>query len=75
LFGVTKFIWLFGLFLVFLHAKIICTKMTYNPFSKSFSFKKNIFWPVTFGNTSSDNSLEKKGAGRKPVSRLNTVDT
>jgi hypothetical protein len=75
LFGVTKFIWLFGFFLAFFHAKIICTKMTYHPFSKPFSFKKNIFWSVTFGNTSADKSLEKKGAGTKPVSRLTTVDT
>jgi hypothetical protein len=29
---------LFYFFLAFLHAKIICTKMTYHPFSKSFSF-------------------------------------
>jgi hypothetical protein len=70
--GITKFFWLF---LVFLHAKIICTKMTYHPFSKSFSFKKNIFWSVTFGNTSANKSLEKKGVGRKPVSQLNMVDT
>jgi hypothetical protein len=73
--GVTKFIWLFGFFLAFLHAKIISTKMTYHPFSKSFSFKKMIFWSVTLGNNSADKILEKKGAGHKPVSRLNTVDT
>jgi hypothetical protein len=61
--GVTKFIWLFGFFLAFLHAKVISTKMTYHPFSKSFSFKKNIFWSVTFGDTAADKSLEKKRRG------------
>jgi hypothetical protein len=50
-------------------------KMTYHPFSKSFYFKKNIFWSVIFGNTSADKSLEKKGVGRKPISQLNTVET
>ena len=43
------FIWLasqksFGFFLAFLHAKIICAKITYHPFSKSSSFKKNVFF-------------------------------
>jgi hypothetical protein len=65
----------FGFLLAFLHANIISTKMTYHTFSKLFSFMKNIFWSVTFGDNSADKSLDKKGAGRKPVSRLNTVDT
>jgi hypothetical protein len=42
--------------------------MTYHPFSKSFSFKKNVFLSVTFGYISAAKSLEKKGASRKPVS-------
>jgi hypothetical protein len=47
-------------FLAFLHAKIICTKITCNLFSKSFSFKKNAFWPVAFGNISAAKILGKK---------------
>ena len=50
----------FGFFLPFLHAKIICTKITYHPFSKSFSFRKNVFWSVTFGSISAAKSLGKK---------------
>jgi hypothetical protein len=74
--GVTKFIWLFGFFLAFLHVKIISTKMTYHPFSKSFSFKKNIFGQLHLALLLSvDKSLENKGAGHKPLRRLNTVDT
>jgi len=38
--GIGKLICLFGFFLAFLHAKIICTKITYHFFSKSFSFKR-----------------------------------
>jgi hypothetical protein len=37
--------------------------MTYDPFSKSLLFKKNIFCSVTFGNTSADKSLENKRRG------------
>ena len=37
----------FAFFVVFLYAKIICTKITYHPFSKSFSFKENVFRSVT----------------------------
>jgi hypothetical protein len=58
--GFTKFIWHFGFFLAFLHAKIIRTKMTYHPFSKPFSFKKIVFWSVTFGNISAAKCLGKK---------------
>jgi hypothetical protein len=58
--GLTKFIWLFGFFLAFLHAKIICTKMTYHPFSTSYSFKKNVFWSVTFDNISAAKGLRKR---------------
>jgi hypothetical protein len=58
--GVTKLIWLFAFFLASLHAEIICTKITYHPFSKSFSIKKNVFWSVIFGNISADKSLGKK---------------
>jgi hypothetical protein len=51
--AILKFGWRHKLHLTFhrrfLHAKIISTKMTYHPFSKSFCFKKNIFSPVTFG--------------------------
>jgi hypothetical protein len=50
----------FGFLLAFLYAKIICTKMTYHPFYKSFSFKKKNFLSVTFGNISAAESLGKR---------------
>jgi len=51
----------FGLFPgFFLNAKIICTKITHHPFSKSFYFKKNVFWSVTFRSFSATKSLCKK---------------
>jgi hypothetical protein len=73
--GFTKFIWLFGFFQAFLHAKIICTKMTYCPFSKSFSFKKYVFLVSYIWQCFCRQESGQKGASRKPVSRLNTVDT
>ena len=73
--GVTNFIWLFGFFLAFLRAKIICTKITYNPFSNSFSFKKNVFFISYIWQNFCRQESGQEGARHQPVSRLNTVDT
>jgi hypothetical protein len=54
----------------FYMGKITCTKMTYHFFLNSFLVRKK-FWLAKFGN----NTSADKSAGRKPVSRLNRVDT
>ena len=70
---VRKFICLFGSLLAFVHAKIICTKVTYHSFSKSCSFNRNVF----FGQLRSAVFLPPRvwARRRQPVSRLNTADT
>ena len=35
-------------------------KITYHPFSKSFSLKRNVFWLVTCGHISTAKNLRKK---------------
>jgi hypothetical protein len=70
----TKLIWIFALLLAFLHAKIIWTKMTYHPFS-SFFLQEQWFLVSYIWQYFCRQGSGQKGASRKPVSRLNTVDT
>jgi hypothetical protein len=58
-----------------LHAKIICTKMTYHPFYKPFSLRKKIFLVCYIWQYCCHLESGQEGAIRQPVSRRNTMDT